>query len=213
MVLEKAKVVPLSSSGSAHALPWNLELGAPFLARDPCTFIDATLVQNGQGRSSAPSTEPSQSEPYAPVTQPRALSRLPPNRPRPRLAQSQPPAKAMAAQRSTPPGTFNRPSPPPHLSSSACDEDRRARGYTQSCSSILLSTILPASVPFTCTSSILPFPPLFMVHWRPDSCRSPLIDRRRPPTSALFSTNHTILRRFPPCSLHSLSCLSFEQSI
>jgi hypothetical protein len=119
-----------------------------------------TLVQNGQGRSSALAIEPSQSKQYAPVAQPRALSRLPPNRPRPRLAQSQPPAKAMAAQRSTPPGTLNHPSPhPPHLSSSACDEDRRARGYTQSCSSILLSTILPASVPFTCTSSILPFPP------------------------------------------------------
>jgi hypothetical protein len=50
---------------------------------------------------------------------------------------------AMAAQRSTPSGTSNN-LPLPHLSSSVCDEDRRARGYTQSCSSILLSTI-PAS--------------------------------------------------------------------
>jgi hypothetical protein len=155
-------------------MPWNLE--PPYLARNPCRFTHSTLPEQAVvSLHSLDSTEPISTMIQSHLF---ALLCLAPSG---ASAPIRPAPGAMAAQRSTPSGTSNN-LPLPHLSSSACDEDRRARGYTQSCSSILLST--NTCLPYYLSPAHLQsIPPLFMVHWRPDSCRSPSPIVRRSPSS------------------------------
>jgi hypothetical protein len=170
----------------------DLELGGPYLVRDPCTSKSPRQHACPKWATALlrfwNCTEPMRT-PVEPFN-------LAPRRACPQNASVQSPSRLAMAQRSTPPGTFNLPSPPlpPHLSSSACDEDRRARDHLQSCSSILLPTYLRTFHLhiFNPPSSILPHSSWYIE----DQLSFTFAIDRRCPTSALFLQTVLFCARF-----------------